>query len=138
MSFPIKLYVNDIIETGKSGLYGLEYDMVRIFKNMDIIIQPSDKESVLMEARDSPTAISFVHRFCQFIFYLKLNNDLTKGNLVFFDCKNEMDIALDVYNAFSKGEFKELQKEDFMEMFLQISKDYDNLDGMAELTVEEI
>ena len=135
-----KLYVNDIIDHESKGTYGVESDFVRISKDLSTMFRlQKDIEDLTNMAKQQPDGLSYMHRFCQFIVYINLSNKLVTGsNLAFFDCRDDMDTALDVHLHFTKTGFGKMVKEDFMNQFLEIREIYDQVKDMAQLTTEEL
>jgi len=130
-----KLYVDSLFESD-TGVYGIENDITRIRKNMSVMYHQHDIEYLQNEAKKNKEGISHLHQFCQFIVYLILHQDLNSGQITFFDCRNDMNIALDIYNQFTKEGWDKLPKESFMKWFLEIEKEYEKVKDVAELTTD--
>jgi hypothetical protein len=133
-----KIYVNKIIypENNIVGVYGLVNTPDRIAKSLATILSVNDNENLKQTALKGKGA-SMVHSFCQFIVYIQLNSDLINGSIAYFDCENDVDAALEMYNQFSKGGWDKYYKDGFMQEFLIIEKEYDKVKDLAELTEED-
>ena len=82
--------------------------------------------------------ISYMHTFANLITYFHLRNDLQSGSIAFFDCLNDINIALDMYNHFTAQGFDKAAKNDFMKQFLELEPVYDLQIGLVKLTTEEL
>jgi hypothetical protein len=134
-----KLYVTYLDNYENKCPYGLESDMDRINKDLSIIFNlPKDIEDLKNSAKQNKEGTSYIHRFCQFIIYIYLASDLKKGGIAFFDCENNMDTALEVYNKFGKDQFPQMIRQDFINQFIELQEIYQQVSGWAELTVEEL
>lgn len=138
MNTQIKLYVDRIIEFEHNGTYGFEFDTRRIIKDIFTIFNNRDATDFLKAAMQQPEGISYMHIFCQFIVFFHLRNDLQSGSLALFDCWNDMDIALDMYNHFTKQGFDIVIKQDFMNQFLELQDVYELVQNSAKLTLEPL
>jgi|SRR6185437_5897465 len=135
----IKLYVSNIINHKEKGIYGIEGNRNRVNKDLSIIFKrQQDIDDLLNLARQQKEGLAYIHRFCQFIVYINLSNDLKNNSLAFFDCFNDMDTALDVHLHFTRTGFDKLTKEDFMNQFLEIREIYEQVKDMAVLTKGKI
>ena len=110
MDQPIKLYVDKIIEFEHNGTYGFEFDMKRIIKDIFTIFNNRDATDLMKAAMANSEGISYMHRFGNLIVYFHLRNDLQSGSLALFDCWNDVDIALDMYNHFTKQGFDKARR----------------------------
>ena len=138
MNIPIKLYVSQINEIENSGTYAFEFEIKRILKNIFTIFNNRDATDFIKEAMLKSEGLAYMHRFYQYIVYFHLKHDLQNGSIVFFDCKNDIDIALDMHLNFTKNSFDKLAKEEFMKEFLALQTVYDSAYGLAILTTEEL
>jgi hypothetical protein len=129
----IKLYVSHIVNLNDKGLYGFEDNPERINKNLSVIFRQEYIDSLKTKAQKHSEGINSIYQFCQFIIYLRLEQDLT-GKMALFDCRDNMDTALDLYNTLEKIGRGKIQKDDLMNLFLAIRKEYEKVKEMAELT----
>ena len=138
MNTKIKLYVDRIIEFEHAGTYGFVFEINRIIKDIFTIFNQRDAKDLLMAATNNSDGISYMHVFANLIVYLHLRNDLQSGSLALFDCLNDVDIALDMYNHFTAQGFDKTTKDDFMKQFLELEPIYDSQKGLVEFTTEEL
>lgn len=132
-----KLYVREILTPVDKGVYGIETDIVRFNKNFDLIFSPVDADFLRNAANNNSEGISYMQNFCQFVIYIRLQRGLKIGSMAFFDCNNDVDIALDAHNMFTKQGWSKQTKEEFMKQFMIVSDKYHLVQDLAELTTEE-
>jgi len=110
----IKLYVDRIIEFEHNDFYGLEFEIKRIIKVIFTIFNNRDATDFMKAAMANQEGISYMHTFANLVTYFHLRSDLQSGSIAFFDCLNDINIALDLYNYFSEQGFDKAAKNDFM------------------------
>lgn len=136
MTSQIKLYVDKIITYGDKGANYAVVDTPSKIKNiLPLVIRDTDLPIILDELTKTEEAIYYLDRFCQFIFLLELKKNFGGGQLMFFDCINETDIALDLYNDLSKDGWITQPKNEFMTLFQEIQLEYSTIQ-CAELSTD--
>jgi hypothetical protein len=134
----IKLYVDKIIPYGNRGAYyGLVDDIAKIKKNIPLIIKESDLPIIIKELLSNENGIYFLDRVYQFIYCLELRKNYGSGKLTLFDCTNDTDTALDMYNDLSKDGWIKQPKDEFMKLFQEIQEFYSTIE-FAELTTKDV
>lgn len=71
--------------------------------------------------------------FWHFIVCVYLNNKLEPTSIKYFDCQNNVDLALDAYNDFIKDSCSINCRNKFMEQFNIVQSKYDEIHGIAQL-----
>jgi hypothetical protein len=127
----IKLQVDVLVTTENKGTYGIANSDYLITGNFNKIFLSENAKQIAYELEDKD--ISVMHQFCQYIVYSNLSNKPGNSQIVFFDCENDINTALDIYNAFTKGNFGTISKEEFMQLFIVIQECYSEVIGLAEL-----
>lgn len=137
MDEPVRLYVGSIFNV-EEGTFGLETNIPRIIQNLRTMFTTEDLRSLELATQQNPGGVSVLNRFCQFVFYLYLSSNAESGSMTFFDCMNNMDTALDIHFKFSNKGIEFIKKEEFINQFLEIREEYEQVKNAAILTTEEI
>jgi hypothetical protein len=131
-----KLYVDNIVDYENNGTYGIAKSDDYVRRDFDMIFTKPDADDLIDKADKEEKGISLMHSFCQFIVYLNLHKDFKGSQIVFMDCRNDIDTALDIYNAFTKNNWGAATKNEFMKQFTAIQDKYEIMKDVAELVTE--
>lgn len=129
-----KFLVNKLRE---SGLIGEITDMPSILHNL-MIIGPAYKEGFLKQVKEA--SLPYIAQICvcgRFITYIEVSVDLKEGEMIFFDCKNDNDIALDNAALMNEKWFGNYYFKWFMEEFQKLKEFYSDNYEAAELLLVE-
>lgn len=129
-----KLYAQKVEDHQEKGVYGFETDVFRINQNLRTIFQSQDLAELLKLVEKQPQQL--VHTFGQFIIVIELREHPFRGKMFFFNPLNDVDIALDLYNA-CKETFPIETRKAFMGEFNVLSNNYSEIIEV-ELTTEDL
>ncbi len=120
--------VNEIIKSDGIGEYGFIFNLPLLISLIDVVFNEESAVSIKNSLETSTGGISLFHVFGQFIVYFSLSASKDEGGLVFIDCKNDIDIALDTFNKM-KGRhgWSEKSRKSFMEQFTFLEDKYEDL-----------
>jgi len=89
-------------------------------------------DNVIDSLRDKNEIFLFTH-VGRFIVYLRLNRDLTQGDLMFFDAENDIDKSLDTVNRLFDNDSYKLNQ--FMITFNKLAPFYEEDFSLAEISL---
>jgi len=101
------------------------------------VIYPKDVvDGYMNSAKKDVKGIYFFDRFCQFIIFVQIKTTPKfDGSIVFIDCKNSPEAALDEYLGFKDKGWKMEHINVFMKRFQDIEKDISP--GFAKLAIKD-
>lgn len=135
-----KLYVNNIIEELYDATIGIEMNPERIKRNLCTIMDVDEKGiDLLYSAIPLMPGEGFfsITNFRQFVVRIQLNKDPNKSAIIFYDFKNNIDIAIECYQSNSENGWDAFSKDAIMKEFQEVEKNYQSLE-FAELTMEDL
>lgn len=130
-----RIYVNRILTAEKIGTFGLVDQAKEISHCIKWAFQLDDAEKLKVVAKVSSNGTNVCSHFWHFLVYAYLDNNLTTGNIFYFDCKNDMELAFeacDIIHPYSNGKS---YKQNFFEQFLIMEENYEEIKGIAELAI---
>ena len=131
------IYVNHILTAAQNGIYGSVNEPKEIAHCLKWAFRMEDAEKLKIIAKSSSNGASVCSNFWHFIIYAHLDNNMTSGTILYFDCKNDMELAFEACNLIPKDDSGKSYKQDFMEQFLVVQEKYDEIEGVAVLTLTE-
>lgn len=129
-----KFLVNIISD---DGLTGTTDQMETIMHNL-LIIGHEYKDAFMTLVKEAN--LPYIAQICvcgRFITYIQVDGDLTEGEMISFDCKNDDDIALDNASTMNERWFGNYYFNWFMEEFQKLKEFYSDNYEAAELLLVE-
>lgn len=132
------IYVNHILTADKVGIYGLADEPKEIANCIKLAFQMEDAKKLKIFANTYKNGASKCSHIWHFIIFAHLDDNLTTGTILYFDCKNDMDLAFEACDIINTYDNSKSYKQDFLENFLLVKEKYDEeMDGIAVLAIAE-